>query len=142
MSSVYLHSCLLISTSHSMVNTPSIIIGSLRSLSTYLSSSSCFHFLFQLERAPDPFSVVADYFGRRVFNKVTILTEPVKRKAAAPAASTNPFDAPPAIPPRSNNPFESSTNPNNPRSNFESSTKPASTNPFETKSTNPFGEGH
>ncbi|ESO93774.1 hypothetical protein LOTGIDRAFT_182193 [Lottia gigantea] len=29
----------------------------------------------QLERAPDGFSVVADYFGRGVFNKVTLITD-------------------------------------------------------------------
>lgn len=30
----------------------------------------------QLDRAPDGFSVAAEYFGRSVFNKVTIVTEP------------------------------------------------------------------
>lgn len=36
-----------------------------------------FHEFFhnQLERAPDGFSVVADYFGRGVFNKVTLITD-------------------------------------------------------------------
>jgi len=33
-------------------------------------------FHHQLERSPDGFSVVADYFGRGVFNKVTVLTDP------------------------------------------------------------------
>ncbi|XP_077990077.1 vacuolar protein sorting-associated protein 11 homolog [Glandiceps talaboti] len=38
-------------------------------------------FHHQLERATDGFSVVADYFGRGVFNKVTLLTDPVPAKA-------------------------------------------------------------
>ncbi|GFO24686.1 vacuolar protein sorting-associated protein 11-like protein [Plakobranchus ocellatus] len=36
----------------------------------------------QLERAPDGFSVVADYFGRGVFNKVTLITSQVGKGAA------------------------------------------------------------
>nr|XP_006822187.1 PREDICTED: vacuolar protein sorting-associated protein 11 homolog [Saccoglossus kowalevskii] len=41
-------------------------------------------FHHQLDRATDGFSVVADYFGRGVFNKVTLLTDsmPVKKKPA------------------------------------------------------------
>ncbi|XP_070533237.1 vacuolar protein sorting-associated protein 11 homolog [Ptychodera flava] len=37
-------------------------------------------FHHQLERATDGFSVVADYFGRGVFNKVTLLTDPLPVK--------------------------------------------------------------
>ncbi|XP_060553204.1 vacuolar protein sorting-associated protein 11 homolog [Ruditapes philippinarum] len=36
----------------------------------------------QLERAPDGFSVVADYFGRGVFNKVTVITDSPARLAS------------------------------------------------------------
>ncbi|XP_005091075.1 vacuolar protein sorting-associated protein 11 homolog isoform X1 [Aplysia californica] len=38
----------------------------------------------QLERAPDGFSVVADYFGRGVFNKVTLITD----QGGKPSSST------------------------------------------------------
>ncbi|GFR61248.1 vacuolar protein sorting-associated protein 11-like protein [Elysia marginata] len=43
-----------------------------------------FHEFFhnQLERAPDGFSVVADYFGRGVFNKVTLITDQTGKGAS------------------------------------------------------------
>ena len=48
------------------------------------------HFHDQLERADDGFSVVADYFGRGVFNKVTIVTD-TSRPSAQNEDSLNPF---------------------------------------------------
>ncbi|GFQ99030.1 vacuolar protein sorting-associated protein 11 homolog [Trichonephila clavata] len=48
-------------------------------------------FHHQLERADDGFSVVADYFGRGVFNKVTIVTES-SRPATRNIDSLNPFE--------------------------------------------------
>lgn len=35
-----------------------------------------FHFSLQLRSSNDGFSVVADYFGRGVFNKLTLITDP------------------------------------------------------------------
>ncbi|KAG1669413.1 Vacuolar protein sorting-associated protein 11 [Nymphon striatum] len=50
-------------------------------------------FHHQLERAEDSFSVVADYFGRGVFNKVTLITDTPTRKPSSLSSSqpTNPF---------------------------------------------------
>ncbi|RUS74031.1 hypothetical protein EGW08_018205 [Elysia chlorotica] len=47
-----------------------------------------FHEFFhnQLERAPDGFSVVADYFGRGVFNKVTLITDQTGKGASNTSA--------------------------------------------------------
>lgn len=42
----------------------------------------------QLERATDGFSVVADYFGRGVFNKVTLITDSPGRLASVTAKYT------------------------------------------------------
>lgn len=44
-----------------------------------------FHSL--LERAPDGFTLAAEYFGRSVFNKVTIVTEPATAPTATPIKS-------------------------------------------------------
>ncbi|KAG8192364.1 hypothetical protein JTE90_029095 [Oedothorax gibbosus] len=48
-------------------------------------------FHHQLERADDGFSVVADYFGRGVFNKVTIVTDSTK-PTTRNVDSLNPFE--------------------------------------------------
>ncbi|KAF8764622.1 Vacuolar protein sorting-associated protein like [Argiope bruennichi] len=48
-------------------------------------------FHHQLERADDGFSVVADYFGRGVFNKVTIVTDST-RPTIRNVDSLNPFE--------------------------------------------------
>lgn len=45
-------------------------------------------FHHQLERAQDGFSVIADYYGRGVFNKVTLVTD---APAVRPPPSSNPF---------------------------------------------------
>lgn len=37
----------------------------------------------QLKCAKDGFSVIADYFGRGVFNKLTLITDPFPGRAAA-----------------------------------------------------------
>uniref|UniRef100_A0A8W8N129 Vacuolar protein sorting protein 11 C-terminal domain-containing protein n=1 Tax=Magallana gigas TaxID=29159 RepID=A0A8W8N129_MAGGI len=42
----------------------------------------------QLQRSQDGFSVVADYFGRGVFNKVTLITDsPARQTSKSPATS-------------------------------------------------------
>lgn len=40
-------------------------------------------FQHQLKCAKDGFSVIADYFGRGVFNKLTLITDPFPGRAAA-----------------------------------------------------------
>eukprot|EP00795_Rhopilema_esculentum_P008547 gene8547-14548_t len=45
-------------------------------------------FHHQLERSADGFSVVADYFGRGVFNKVTVLTDPGTQQPLVPVDSS------------------------------------------------------
>ncbi|KAK3087703.1 hypothetical protein FSP39_009366 [Pinctada imbricata] len=47
------------------------------------------HFHNQLERSQDGFSVVADYFGRGVFNKVTLITDSPARQRDQKSASSN-----------------------------------------------------
>lgn len=46
-----------------------------------INRSSCFY--LQLRSSNDGFSVVADYFGRGVFNKLTLITDPPGGKAGS-----------------------------------------------------------
>ncbi|XP_019628396.1 PREDICTED: vacuolar protein sorting-associated protein 11 homolog [Branchiostoma belcheri] len=100
-------------------------------------------FHHQLERAPDGFSVVADYFGRGVFNKVTLITD---SPAAPPPSGVNPFGEPPElqIKPAAPKPASKSAAAPNPFDDDDDTSNPflaESTNPFgEPESTNPFGE--